>query len=102
MTGAGRVASPRGGRAGPDLAPIRGRARDFVLRGTSALLLAALSLSLGACAVVPQNRRAHFAEPMLDRPDEPLDRHRQRKLYTTREAAAGGDGKPAGGGCSCQ
>jgi Domain of unknown function (DUF4266) len=60
-----------------------------------------LSTLLGGCAVVPQNRRANFAEPVM-RDDDALDAHRKRKLYTTREAAAGGDGKTAGGGCSCQ
>jgi hypothetical protein len=62
----------------------------------------ALGVGLGGCAVVPQNRRANFADPMLKHSDDALDAHRQRKLYTTREAAAGGDGKRAGGGCSCQ
>ena len=62
----------------------------------------AFGLVLAGCAVVPQNRRAHFADPMLKNSDDALDAHRQRKLYTTREAAAGGDGKRAGGGCSCQ
>jgi len=61
-----------------------------------------LGLGLAGCAVVPQNRRANFADPMLKSSDDALDAHRQRKLYTTREAAAGGDGKRAGGGCSCQ
>lgn len=61
----------------------------------------AFALMLGACAVVPQNRRAKLAEPAM-RGDDALDAHRKRKLYTTREAAAGGDGKTAGGGCSCQ
>jgi hypothetical protein len=62
----------------------------------------AFSTLLGGCAVVPQNHRAHFADPVLRDGDDALDAHRKRKLYTTREAAAGGDGKPAGGGCSCQ
>lgn len=68
------------------------------------LLLGGLGLgaALGGCAVVPQNRRANFADPMLRDSDDALDAHRKRKLYTTREAAAGGDGKRAGGGCSCQ
>lgn len=63
---------------------------------------AVIAVGLGGCAIVPQNRRAHFADPMLKNSDDALDAHRQRKLYTTREAAAGGDGKRAGGGCSCQ
>lgn len=74
----------------------------FLLR--SLLLCAGLGLgvALGGCAVVPQNRRAHFADPLMRDSDDALDAHRKRKLYTTREAAAGGDGKRAGGGCSCQ
>jgi hypothetical protein len=61
-----------------------------------------LGVALGGCAVVPQNRRASFADPLMRDSDDALEAHRKRKLYTTREAAAGGDGKRAGGGCSCQ
>lgn len=67
----------------------------------SVLLLLLIALSASACAIVPQNRRAKLAEPVMRAGDD-LDQHRKRKLYTTREAAAGGDGKTAGGGCSCQ
>jgi hypothetical protein len=63
------------------------------------LLLASLS---SACATVPQNRRARFADPMMSLSGEPLDAARRQKLYDTREGAAGGDGTPAGGGCGCQ
>jgi hypothetical protein len=73
-----------------------------VLHFALGLASLALSLLLGGCAVVPQNRRAHFADPVMQSGDDALDAHRKRKLYTTREAAAGGDGKTAGGGCSCQ
>lgn len=63
----------------------------------------AVSLSLlSACAVVPQNRRKHLADPMMSFETDALDAHRRQKLYSTREAAAGGDGVPAGGGCGCQ
>ncbi len=65
-----------------------------------AIALAAAALS--ACATVPQNRRAHFADPMMGLGDEPLDAARRQKLYDTREGAAGGDGTTAGGGCGCQ
>lgn len=73
-------------------------------RGWSAAAAAALlAASLGAgCAVVPQNRRKHLADPMMRFEDDALDAHRRQKFYTTREAAAGGDGMPAGGGCGCQ
>ena len=63
----------------------------------------AISLLLGGCALVPQNRRALLADPILSTFDEdPLEAHRKSKFYSTREAAAGGDGEPAGGGCGCQ
>lgn len=64
-----------------------------------AVLLACVS---SACANVPQNRRAHFADPMMGFSGEPLDAARRQKLYDSREGAAGGDGTPAGGGCGCQ
>jgi starvation-inducible outer membrane lipoprotein len=74
----------------------------LALRIALALPVLASSLLLGGCVVVPQNRRAHFADPVMQDGDDALEAHRKRKLYTTREAAAGGDGKTAGGGCSCQ
>ncbi len=66
--------------------------------------IAALVLSLfsWACATVPKNRRARFADPMMSLTGEPLDVARRQKLYDSREGAAGGDGVPAGGGCGCQ
>ena len=54
------------------------------------------------CAVVPQNRRKHLADPMMRFQTDALDAHAHQKLYNTRESAAGGDGAPAGGGCACQ
>jgi hypothetical protein len=74
----------------------------FALRAMLAFAGLGLGVALGGCAVVPQNRRAHFADPAMRDSDDALDAHRRGKLYTTREAAAGGDGKRAGGGCSCQ
>jgi len=68
-------------------------------RFVTLLLVAALS---SACATVPQNRRARFADPMMSLSGEPLDAARRQKLYDSREGAAGGDGTPAGGGCGCQ
>jgi starvation-inducible outer membrane lipoprotein len=65
------------------------------------MVVASLSL-VSACAVVPQNRRKHLADPMMSFETDALDAHRRQKLYSTREAAAGGDGVPAGGGCGCQ
>jgi hypothetical protein len=66
-----------------------------------AAVLVAL-VALAGCAVVPQNRRKHLADPMMGWSTDALDAHAHQKLYSTREAAAGGDGDPAGGGCACQ
>jgi len=52
--------------------------------------------------MVPQNRRKHLADPMMSPGGDALLAGAQRKLYTSREAAAGGDAAPAGGGCGCQ
>jgi hypothetical protein len=60
-----------------------------------------LALAAG-CVVVPQNRRKHLADPMMSLDGDVLENHKRQKFYTTREAAAGGDGLPAGGGCGCQ
>jgi hypothetical protein len=65
-----------------------------------ALLLFAVTSA--GCAVVPQNRRARLADPMMSFSEDTLEAHRKQKLYSTREGAAGGDGLAAGGGCGCQ
>lgn len=73
------------------------------LRVSVAMLMLAAAAATGAgCAVVPQNRRKHLADPMMLFETDALDAHRRQKLYSSREAAAGGDGVPAGGGCGCQ
>jgi hypothetical protein len=64
--------------------------------------LFALSTLTSGCAIVPQNRRARLADPIMSFDVDPLDAHRKSKFYSTREGAAGGDGTPAGGGCGCQ
>ncbi len=71
------------------------------LRFRRLLLLVLLGWPTG-CAIVPQNRRVHLADPIMALDDEPLDAYRKQKLYGVREGAAGGDGVPAGGGCGCQ
>jgi hypothetical protein len=68
----------------------------------AAMLISAVALGFAGCAMVPQNRRARLADPMMSLTDEPLDAYRRQKLYDTREGAAGGDGAAAGGGCGCQ
>jgi hypothetical protein len=67
-------------------------------------LIVALGLmfAVEGCAIVPQNRRVHLADPMMSFDADPLDAHRKQKFYSTREGAAGGDGSVAGGGCGCQ
>lgn len=60
------------------------------------------ALTSAGCAVVPQNRRARLADPMMSFSEDTLEAHRKQKLYSTREGAAGGDGLAAGGGCACQ
>ena len=67
----------------------------------AAVLLAA-ALLIDGCAVVPQNRRKHLGDPMMSLDGDPLLTTGQRKLYTSRESAGGGDAAPAGGGCGCQ
>jgi len=65
------------------------------------LALAAL-LGAAGCAIVPQNRRAALADPLMKFDEDSLEAHKKSKFYSTREGAAGGDGTPAGGGCGCQ
>lgn len=65
------------------------------------ILLLVMVLSSG-CAIVPQNRRAKLADPIMQLEEDSLDAWRRSKFYSTREGAAGGDGMPAGGGCGCQ
>jgi len=66
------------------------------------IALVAVVSAMLSCAVVPQNRRAHLADPMMSVADGRLEAYRKQKLHTSREGAAGGDGTPAGGGCGCQ
>ena len=69
---------------------------------TKSVFLLLAVLTLAGCAAVPQNRRGKLADPMMSLTDDQLEQYRKSKLYTTREAAAGGDGAAAGGGCGCQ
>jgi hypothetical protein len=65
-------------------------------------LVAPLALASTGCVIVPQNRRARLADPMMAFAPDALEAHRKQKLYSSREGAAGGDGLTAGGGCACQ
>jgi Domain of unknown function (DUF4266) len=66
-----------------------------------ALVALAVASLLAGCVVVPQNRREYLADPTMQLQDDPLEARANRKLWTAREGAAGGDAKPAGGGCGC-
>lgn len=65
-------------------------------------LLGVLVLLLSACAVVPRHKRGRLADPIMKLEQDGLEAHKRSKFYSTRGGAAGGDGVPAGGGCSCQ
>jgi hypothetical protein len=71
-------------------------------RAVGVLVLLTIVGGLGGCAVVPQNRRKHLADPMMRFDADGLAAYKRQKFYSTREGAAGGDGTPAGGGCGCQ
>lgn len=60
-----------------------------------------LALGLLGCAVVPQNRRQHLADPTMQMVECPLEARAKSKFHTAREGASGGDGQSAGGGCGC-
>jgi hypothetical protein len=64
-------------------------------------ILLVLALVPLGCVVVPQNRREHLADPTMQSSVDPVGQKTSRKKHAAREAAAGGDGQPAGGGCGC-
>ena len=77
-----------------------GRSRSWLGVLVTASLVTALVTS--GCALVPQNRRKHLADPLMSVDGDLLLNASRRKLYTSRESAGGGDAAPAGGGCGCQ
>jgi hypothetical protein len=72
-----------------------------VLRFLRTIVVLLLLTTLTGCVVVPQNRRRYLADPTMAPVEDPLEAKARDKLHTTREAASGGNGQPAGGGCSC-
>ena len=64
-------------------------------------VIVACTLAIGACRIVPRNRRQHLADPTMQPDDDPLRDRAHAKIHQAREGAAGGDGEPAGGGCGC-
>jgi hypothetical protein len=73
-----------------------------VVKALVGALAIASSIGSAGCVIVPQNRRAALADPMMATSSDSLEAHRKAKLYSSREGAAGGDGTTAGGGCACQ
>lgn len=67
----------------------------WLLAGLCAALLAS------GCAVVPAYQRQHLAHPTMRLEPEPLEALARDKLHRSREAAGGGEGRSAGGGCGC-
>ena len=51
-------------------------------------LLVLLALGSSGCVIVPQNRRAALADPMMALSPDALEAHRKQNLYTSREGAA--------------
>ena len=69
----------------------------------SRVVVVALVLLAGqfvGCVVVPRYARETLGDPAMAANEDMLGRA-YRKLRTTREGAAGGDGTTAGGGCGC-
>lgn len=96
-----RTAGPKlvSGSAPP---PRTARGLPAVSTRASRFVLAAVLAVIGSgCVVVPQNRRRYLADPTMQSVDDPLEARARDKLHTTREAASGGNGAPAGGGCAC-
>lgn len=78
--------------------PVKGRPwrpTPQLLAGICAALLAT------GCAVVPAYQRQHLAHPTMRLEPEPLEAMARDKLHRSREAAGGGEGRSAGGGCGC-
>ena len=65
------------------------------------LVAVAIALGLGGCAIVPRYQREAFANPAMDSQSTALEDRSLGKMRGSREVAAGGDGRAAGGGCAC-
>lgn len=65
------------------------------------LLVLGSVLGVGGCAIVPRYQRETLSDPAMDPAASSLETRSMDKLHGAREVAAGGDGRPAGGGCAC-
>lgn len=72
-------------------------------RSTLALAVLALTALTAApgCAIVPAYQRGALVDAAMDPRSDAQERRSMRRMHTAREAAAGGDGLAAGGGCGC-
>lgn len=64
-------------------------------------LVALLGALEAGCVVVPQAQRRYLADPTMLPSEGALENESRDKLHSSREAASGANGKPAGGGCAC-
>lgn len=73
----------------------------FVSLACRILLTVIVAFTAVGCVIVPQSRRRYLSDPTMQPVDDPLEAKARDKVHTTREAASGGNGQPAGGGCAC-
>lgn len=59
------------------------------------------TLGLAGCAIVPRYQRELVTHPAMDPMGTSLEDRSLTELHQAREVAAGGNGRPAGGGCGC-
>ena len=60
-----------------------------------------LALLLGGCRNVPPIQRQYHAHRFMALSPDPVRESFEERVFESREAAAGGRGKSAGGGCGC-
>ena len=60
----------------------------------------ALVVLAGGCAIVPQNRRAHLADPIMAFTRAPISQDFLDHVFESREGSRGATGG-SGGGCGC-
>jgi hypothetical protein len=61
----------------------------------------AIVLVVSGCQAPDFTERRRLADPIMALDDGPAETHFQQKTFYSREAAAGGVGAAAGGGCGC-
>lgn len=70
-------------------------------RLASSVCFALVCAAVSGCVVVPQAQRRYLADPTMVPSEGALESGARDKLHSSREAASGANGKPAGGGCAC-